>query len=151
MRKAIVFLYLVFLTFVFTGCRVESYIKDEEIGEIPGVSMSEVTLEEGMASFSLVNDGDETIWFGIGLRLERMRFGKWYLVDSKYDIAEELHWLSSGQMKDYAVNLEGWEPVKSGRYRFIRDFRLTEYNDISKTENPGEEIYYTSTEFEFEK
>lgn len=151
MRKAILIFCFVILTSAFTGCRVESYINDEEIGEIPGVSMSEVSLEEGMASFTLVNDGDETIWFGIGLRLERMRFGKWYLVDSKYDIAEELHWLSSGQMKDYVVSLDGWKDTGSGRYRFIRDFRLTENNEISKSENPGEEIFYTATEFEFEK
>ena len=151
MRKIVIIMYFIMLASVFTGCRVESYIKDEEIDEVPGVSMSEVTLEERMATFSLVNEGDETIWFGIGLRLERKRFGKWYRVDQKYDIAEEMHWLSPGKMKSYEVSLDGWKNTGSGRYRFIRDFRLTEYNEISKSENPGKEIFYTVTEFDVQK
>lgn len=153
MRKMTLMFIAALLSIVFTGCKNESYVSDLEINNVPGVSISEVTLQEDNLNFNLVNESDQRIYFGADIRLERKRFGKWYKVD-KANLAEfpaPLYDLSPDSKEGYSWPIDHWKNMKNGEYRFIKEIYITEYNELFKREEPGDELYYIVREFELKQ
>ncbi len=153
MRKMTLMFIAAFLSIVITGCKNESYVSDLEINNVPGVSISEVTLLEDKLNFNLVNDSDQRIYYGADIRLERKRFGKWYKVD-KANLAEfpaPLYDLSPDSKMENSWPLDFWENMENGEYRFIKEIYITEYNELFKREEPGDELYYIVREFELKQ
>ncbi len=153
MRKMTIIFIAALLTITFTGCKNESYVSDLEINNAPGVSISEVTLLEDKLNFNLVNDSEQRIYYGADIRLERKRFGKWYKVD-KANLAEfpaPLYDLSPDSKEENSWPLDHWKNMNNGDYRFIKEIYITDYNELFKREEPGDELYYIVREFELKQ
>ena len=63
----------------------------------------------------------------------------------------EIYNLSPNSQNEYQIHLEYWKNAKPGKYRIIKEFMLSEYNEIRKEEEPGNEYYYVSQVFEIVK
>lgn len=72
-----------------------------------------------------------------------------YVVDA--EVTPELYNLSPNSQEEYQIHLEFWKNTKPGKYRVIKDFMLSEYNEIRKEEVPGNEYYFVSQVFEIVK
>lgn len=153
MKKVIIIFLSTLLLVILTGCTTESYVSDLEINDVQGVSISNVTLLEENLNFSLVNESDQIIYFGADIRLERKRFGKWYKVD-KAGLAEftpELYDLPPEKSDENIWPLDHWKNMRNGDYRFIKEIYVTEYNELMKKEEPGDELHYIVKEFELKR
>lgn len=106
--------------------------------------MSEVVLEDEGLAFTLINDTDETIYYGMEISLEKKENEKWFQVpfSGKISFLAILNYLSPHSESKFIFPLETWKKVKPGTYRFIKEFYL---NDTDK------ETKYIIKEFELEK
>jgi hypothetical protein len=150
MRKCSAIVLSVLIMFLTMGCTIlhRSGFNQSQLNTIAEAMLSEVTQDGNMLSYSLINNTDETIWYGSDIKLEKERFGKWYRIDPLAEFTAEIYNLPSGREEIYKINLDYWKDIESGKYRIIKTFMLTEYNEVRKVEEPGKEYYYVSREFE---
>ena len=50
----------------------------DELNTVPGIFMSEVSLVDKRLAFTLINETDETIYYGEYITLEKQENGDWY-------------------------------------------------------------------------
>lgn len=155
MRKRSVIVLSILIVFFTMGCTIlnKSSFKQTQLNTIAEVMLSEVTQDEDILSYSLINNSDQTIWYGSEVRLEKERFGKWYRIDRidpEVLFTPDLYNLSSGREESHKIDLDYWKGIKTGKYRIIETFMLTEYNELRKVEEPRKGYYYVSREFEIE-
>lgn len=114
----------------------------DELNTVPGIFMSEVSLVDKRLAFSLINETDETIYYGEYITLEKQKNGKWYEIplSGKVGFVDILNYLSPHSEDKTSYPIEAWENISTGKYRFIKEFYLDE-----KLKDPK----YIFKEFEF--
>ena len=48
------------------------------------------------------------------------------------EVTPELYHLPPNSQEEYQIHLEYWKNAKPGKYRIIKEFMLSQYNEISK-------------------
>lgn len=106
--------------------------------------MSEVNFEDEGLAFTLINDTDETIYYGTDISLEKKENEKWFQVpfSEKISFLAILEYLSPHSEAKFIFPLETWEKIQPGTYRFIKKFYLNETDKETK---------YIIKEFQFKK
>lgn len=152
MKKRAVALLLLILVLTM-GCtgQMRSSFEEKDLNTVPGIELGEVMQDGNRLAYSLSNHAGETMWYGAEIRLEIEKAGKWYKVEPVADFTAEIYGLSSGSEKGMRLNLDSFKDMRSGTYRLIKTFYLTEYNELRKMEEPGKERYHVSCEFEIKK
>lgn len=152
-NRLIVFL-LIMVT-IFTGCSgwKRSGYDRLELNSISEVEITDVRQNNNIITYTLVNGTNQTIWYGSNFVFERERLGKWYKMESVVDaeFTPEIYNLSPDSQNEYQIHLEYWKNAKPRKYRIIKEFMLSQYNEISKEEEPGNEYHYVSQVFEIVK
>lgn len=146
MKKRKIFILSIVLSLLLIGCSnlIESTINIDKLNTVSGIAMSEVILEDEGLAFTLINDTDETIYYGTDISLEKKENDKWFQVplSGKVGFLAILEYLSPHSEAKYIFPLETWEKVHPGTYRFIKEFYLDETQKEAK---------YIFKEFEFRK
>lgn len=136
MKKRKIFILSIAIFLLFAGCSklVESTVNIDELNTVSGISMSEVDLENERLVFTLINDTDETMYYGTDISLEKKINGKWYEVpfSGKVSFLAILLYLSPHSEKKIIFPLDLWKEISSGTYRFIKEFYLNETLKESK-------------------
>lgn len=149
MKNRLIIFSLIIIT-IFIGCTglKKSGYDHLELNSISEVEITDVRQNNNIITYTLVNGTDQTIWYGSSIMLEKERFGKWYKMDTVGDaeFTPELYNLSPNSQNEYQINLEWWKNTKPGKYRVIKDFMLSQYNEIRKVEVPANEKYYFVTQ-----
>lgn len=98
----------------------------DELNTVPGISMSEVSLVDNRLVFSLINETDETIYYGEYITLEKQKDGKWHEIplSRKVGFVDILNHLSPHSEDKTSYSIEAWENISTGEYRFIKEFFL---------------------------
>lgn len=106
--------------------------------------MSEVIFEDEGLAFTLINDTDETIYYGTDISLEKKENEKWFQVpfSEKISFLAILEYLSPHSEAKFIFPLETWKKIQPGTYRFIKKFYLNEKDKETK---------YIIKEFQFKK
>ena len=119
-----------------------------ELNSISEVEITDVRQNNNIITYTLVNGTDQTIWYGSNFVFERERLGNWYKMEYVVDaeFTPEIYNLSPNSQEEYQIHLEFWKNTKPGKYRIIKDFMLSEYNEIRKEEVPANEKYYFVTQ-----
>lgn len=75
MGKRKVFILFLILCFFFVGCSnlKESTVNTDELNTVQGIFMSDVSLEDKRFAFILINETDETIYYGEDISLEKTK------------------------------------------------------------------------------
>ena len=119
-----------------------------ELNSISEVEITDVRQNNNIITYTLVNGTDQTIWYGSNFVFERERLGKWYKMESVVDaeFTPELYNLSPNSQEEYQIHLDYWKNTKLGKYRVIKEFMLSQYNEIRKEEVPANKKYYFVTQ-----
>lgn len=114
----------------------------DELNTVPGIFMSEVSLVDKRLAFTLINETDETIYYGKYITLEKQESGEWYemSLSGKVGFTDILNYLSPHSEDKTSYPTEAWENISTGKYRFIKEFYLDD-----KLNDPK----YIFKEFEF--
>ena len=106
----------------------------DELNTVPGIFMSEVSLVDKRLAFTLINETDETIYYGEYITLEKQKNGKWYEISlsEKVGFTDILNYLSPHSEDKTSYPTEAWENISTGRYRFIKEFYLDEKQNEPK-------------------
>lgn len=98
----------------------------DELSTVPGIFMSEVSLADKRLAFTLINETDETIYYGEYITLEKHKNGKWYEIplSGKVGFVDILNYLSPHSKDKGSYTIEAWENISTGKYRFIKEFYL---------------------------
>lgn len=98
----------------------------DELSTVPGIFMSEVSLADKRLAFTLINETDETIYYGEYITLEKHKNGKWYEIplSGKVGFVDILNYLSPHSEDKGSYTIEAWENISTGKYRFIKEFYL---------------------------
>ena len=151
LKKGIIAFSLIIIT-IFTGCSgwKRSGYDRMELNSVGEVEITDVRQNNNVIYYTLVNGTDQSIWFGSKFEFERDRLGKWYKVKTVIDaeVTPELYHLPPNSQEEYQVHLEYWKNVKPGKYRIVKEFNLSQYNEIRKEEEPGNEYFFVSQVFE---
>lgn len=151
MKNRLIIFLLIMVT-IFTGCSGWNRSGYDRLGlnSISEVEITDVRQNNNIITYTLVNGTDQTIWYGSDFEFDRERFGNWYKMESVVDaeVTPELYHLPPNSQEEHQIHLEYWENTKPGKYRVIKDFKLSEYNEIRKEEEPGNEYYFVSQVFE---
>lgn len=146
MKRRKIFILSIVLSLFLIGCSnlIESTINIDELNTVSGIAMSEVNLEDEGLAFTLINDTDDTIYYGTDIFLEKKENEKWFQVplSGKIGFLATLEYLSPHSEEKFIFPLETWEKIQPGTYRFIKEFHLDETQKETK---------YTIIEFEFNK
>ena len=128
MKKRKIFISTIILSLLLTGCSnlIESTINIDELDTVSGIAMSEVNLEDEGLAFTLINDTDETIYYGTEIFLEKKENEKWFQVplSGKIGFLDTLEYLSPHSEDKFIFPLETWEKIQPSTYRFIKEFIL---------------------------
>ena len=154
MKNRLIVFSLIIVTFFigFTILKRSGY-DHLELNSISEVEITDVRQNNNIITYTLVNGTDQTIWYGSNFVFEREWLGNWYKVEYVDDaeVTPELYNLSPNSQEEYQIHLEFWKNTKPGKYRVIKDFMLSEYNEIRKEEVPANEYYFVSQVFEIVK
>lgn len=146
MKKRKTFIFSIVLSLLLIGCSnfIESTINIDKLNSVSGIAMSEVSLEDEGLAFALINDTDETIYYGTDISLEKKENEKWFQVplSGKISFLATLEYLSPHSEAKFIFPLETWKKIQPGTYRFIKEFYLDETQKETK---------YIIKEFEFQK
>lgn len=98
----------------------------DELNTVPGICMSEVSLVDKKLAYSLINETDETIYYGEYITLEKYENGKWYEIplSGKVGFTDILNYLPPHSEDKDSYSTEAWENISPGKYRFIKEFYL---------------------------
>ena len=101
-------------------------INIDELNTVPGIFMSQVSLEDNRLAFTLINERDETIYYGEYITLEKHENGKWYEIPLSGEVGftDILNYLSPHSEDKTSYPTEAWENISTGKYRFIKEFYL---------------------------
>src|SRR5690554_4510186 len=123
MKKRKNFILYIVLSLLLIGCSnlIESTINIDKLNTVSGIAMSEVILEDEGLAFKLINDTDETIYYGTDISLEKKENDKWFQVplSGKSGFLDTLEYLSPHSENKFIFPLETWEKLQPGTYRFI--------------------------------
>ena len=141
-KKNFHFIHSSIVTYNWMQYLTESTINIDKLNTVSGIAMSEVNLEDEGLAFTLVNNTNETIYYGTDISLEKKKNEKWYQVplSVKIGFLATLEYLSPHSENKFTFPLETWEKIQPGIYRFIKEFYLDETQKETK---------YTIKEFEF--
>lgn len=146
MKKRKIFTLSIVLSLLLVGCSnlIESNINIDKLNTVSGIAISEVNLEDEGLAFTLINDTDETIYYGTDIYLEKKENEKWFQVplSGKISFLAILEYLSPHSKTKFIFPLETWKKIQPGTYRFIKEFYLDESQ---------KETNYIIKEFEFKK
>jgi hypothetical protein len=114
----------------------------DELNTVPGIFMSEVSLVDKRLAFTLINETDETIYYGEYITLEKQENGDWYEIPLSGEVGfvDILNYLSPYSEDKTSYSINAWGNISTGKYRFIKEFYLDE-----KLKDPK----YIFKEFEF--
>ncbi len=98
----------------------------DELNTVPGICMSEVSLADKKLAYSLINETDETVYYGEYITLEKYEKGKWYEIplSGKVGFTDILNYLPPHSEDKTSYPTEAWENISTGKYRFIKEFYL---------------------------
>ena len=114
----------------------------DELNTVPGIFISEVSLVDKRLAFTLINETDETIYYGEYITLEKQENGDWYEIPLSGEVGfvDILNYLSPYSEDKTSYSINAWGNISTGKYRFIKEFYLDE-----KLKDPK----YIFKEFEF--
>lgn len=98
----------------------------EEVDTLDGVSISldqEVYAPEGETFVLTVsNQSEEEISYGIAFTVERQEDDQWVIVEPEEEMSFIMiaHILGPGEEAEEELNMQYYEPFKSGEYRVVR-------------------------------
>ena len=152
-NRLIVFSLIIITIFIGVTILKRSGYDHLELNSISEVEITDVRQNNNIITYTLVNGTDQTIWYGSNFVFERERLGNWYKMEYVVDaeFTPELYNLPPNSQEEYQIHLEFWKNTKPGKYRVIKDFMLSEYNEIRKEEVPGNEYYFVTQVFEVVK
>ncbi|KAF5043641.1 immunoglobulin-like domain-containing protein [Sedimentibacter saalensis] len=146
MIKRKIYILSIVLSLLLIGCSnlIESTINIDILNTVSGIAMSEVNFEDEGLAFTLINDTDETIYYGTDISLEKKENEKWLQVpfSEKISFLAILEYLSPHSEAKFIFPLETWKKIQPGTYRVIKKFYLNEKDKETK---------YIIKEFQFKK
>lgn len=137
------FIIITIMIFLLTGCNSKDKNNESNIkitsNEV-NLVLKENTLTNDEATFILVNNSPESIFYGDAFHLERKIKGKWYTLEMKEKVNFYLqpHELKQDEFIEIKINFTDlYGKLENGLYRFVKSYK---YN------NSNEELY-TGVEF----
>jgi hypothetical protein len=121
---------------------------NESMDILEGVTInSSYDSEEGLITYTILNDLDDYIYCGLGVVLEKKVKGVWYEIPYRPDYLLRAIGgrIDTQSARDFLNSIHSWEQVSplEGEYRLVKE--------ICVSERPLEsDIFYISTQFTIE-